>query len=171
MAIKITSKDHIQGKEDASVVLIEYGDYQCPYCGKAFYSVKEAQKELGDNLKFIFRNFPLTEIHEHALHAAISAETASDQGKFWEMHDILFQNQNDLDDDSLIKYAEKIGLNTSKFEDDFTKNEHFQKVKEDYDSGIENGVQGTPAFFINGKLFEGNWSDSEFIEYLKKLVK
>jgi len=171
MSIKINEKDHVQGNENAKIELIEYGDYECPYCGEAYPIIKKVQKELGNNLKFIFRNFPLVEMHPFALHAAIASEAAAEQGKFWEMHDILYENQKNLKDSDLIKYAEKIDLDVSKFEEDFNSNNIYQKIKEDFDSGVKNEIQGTPAFFINGKPFEGNWMDTEFIEYLKSLLK
>ncbi|MDR2954489.1 MAG: DsbA family protein, partial [Prevotella sp.] len=96
--------DHVQGKPNAPVELIEYGDYQCPYCGKAYYIIKDIQEKMGDNLKFVFRNFPLTDLHEYALHAALASEAAGLQGKFWEMHDTLFENQRYLNDGDIVKY-------------------------------------------------------------------
>lgn len=160
-------KDHIQGRENAPVELLEYADYQCSYCGQAYYIIKRVQKELGDNLKFIFRNFPLQQIHPYAVNAAIAAEAAANQGKFWEMHDILFENQGDLDDSHLFAYARKIGLDIHQFEESFNDESSFLKVKKDYETGIKSGVEGTPTFFINGKKFEGNWHDPDFSEYLQ----
>ncbi|MDU1891758.1 MAG: DsbA family protein [Dysgonomonas sp.] len=169
--MSIINKEHIQGPENASIELIEYGDYQCPYCKKAYQIVKRAQEELGDNLKFIFRNFPLTEIHPYAMHAAVAAEVAGSQGKFWEMHDMLFENQEFLDDSYLIQYAKIVKLDVITFEEDFGKDEYYQKIKKDYQSGIDRGVDGTPTFFVNGKKYEGNWASVEFIEDLKSLIK
>lgn len=171
MALRTTNEDHIQGLANAPIELVEYGDFQCPYCKKAYYIVKEIQQELGDNLKFVFRNFPLTDLHPHAMHAAIAAETAAQQGKFWNMHDILFENQKFLDDSYLMQYAKIIGLNPQRFEEDFGNDKSYAKVKKDYESGEENGVEGTPTFFINGQLYEGNWMESEFKEYMKSLIK
>jgi len=107
----VSSKDHFQGNENARIELLEFGDYQCPHCGRAYPIIKSIQKKLGKELKFVFRNFPLAEIHPNAVHAALAAEAASAQGKFWEMHDIIFENQSRLDDASLFRYGEKIGLN------------------------------------------------------------
>lgn len=171
MTLHITNEDHAQGLANAPIELVEYGDFQCPYCKKAYYIVKEIQQELGDNLKFVFRNFPLTDLHPHAMHASIAAETAAQQGKFWDMHDILFENQKFLDDSYLMQYAKIIGLNPKRFEDDFGNDKSYAKVEADYESGEENGVEGTPTFFINGQLYEGNWMEAEFKEYMKSLIK
>lgn len=168
--LKINNKDHVQGPKNASLELIEYGDYQCPYCGKAYYVIKEVQKELGDQLTFVFRNFPLTELHPYAMHAAMAAEVAAGQDKFWEMHDMLFENQRSLADPALIEYTQQIGLDTTKFEQDFGKDEYFEKINEDYKSSVRCNVQGTPAFFVNGEEFTGNWMEPEFAEYLRSLI-
>lgn len=170
MNIEVNKNDHVQGPANAPIELIEYGDYQCPYCGRAYPIIKKIQKKLGNNIKFVFRNFPLTELHQHALHAAIAAEIAGSHDKFWEMHDMLFENQNALDDYYLLEYAKKLGINAAEFETDFGKDRFYQKVKDDYDSGIENKVQGTPTFFINGEPFVGDWSTSELSDYLESLI-
>lgn len=171
MSVHITGKDHVQGDENAPLVLVEYGDYQCPYCGEAYYVIKKAQKELGDKMKFVFRNFPLPQLHQYAVNAAIAAEAASAQGKFWEMHDILYENQKQLDVPHLVSYAKKIGLDITQFEKDLQKDEFMDKVESDYKSGIKDGIQGTPGFLINGELFTGNWMLPEFIDYLKSKAK
>ncbi|MDL2322658.1 DsbA family protein [Bacteroidales bacterium OttesenSCG-928-A17] len=168
--IKITPSDHIQGNAEAPIELVEYGDYQCSYCGQAYYIVKNLQRKLGKDLKFVFRNYPLEELHPNAMHAAIAAETAAEMGKFWEMHDILFENQRRLDDSSLIHYAQKIGLDVNLFEKEFGSSAIVEKVKYDIDSGNKNGVSGTPSFFVNGKFFDGNWTGPEFLKYLKSLI-
>lgn len=160
----------MQGEENAPIQLIEYGDYQCSYCKKAYYIIKEAQKELGSNLLFVFRNFPLTDLHPYALKAAAVAETAAFQDKFWEMHDILFENQEELSDPYLLDYARQIGLDMDRLEQDFTDQKYAGKVREDYESGTHYGVDGTPTLFINGSRFNGNWMGEEFIEYMRSLV-
>ena len=170
MYLEVNKNDHIQGSVNAPIELIEYADFQCPYCGRAYYIVKKLQKKLGNNIKFVFRHFPLTELHPYALHASIAAEIAGSYGKFWEMHDLLFENQNALDDYYLLEYAKKLGIKATDFEMDFGKDRFYQKVKDDYDSGIENGVQGAPTFFVNGELYDGNWMTSEFVEYLESLI-
>lgn len=166
MAIIVNEKEHIQGPLSAPVELVVYADFQCPYCRKANYVVKNIQEQLGDELMFVFRNFPLIELHENALRAALAAEAAGKQGKFWKMHDMLFDNQRYLNDASLMKYAQKLNLDISKFEADIESSECLRKVQHDYDNGLQNGVESTPTFFINGKRFEGNWMDEDFVEFL-----
>lgn len=169
-SIKISSADHVQGTPDAVITLVEYADYQCPYCREAFYIVKELQKKLGNRLKVVFRNYPLQDLHAYALNASIASETSAMQGKFWEMHDMLFENQRQLQDSALIRYAEEIGLDVEKFKKDFGSNPTIEKVKQDIDSGNKAGVEGTPTFFVNGVYFDGNWQSDEFLDYLESLV-
>lgn len=169
--MQISNHDHIIGKKEAPVELLEYGDYQCPYCRNAYYIIKEIQKEMGDDMRFIFRNFPITSIHPHSFHAALAAEAAAEQGKFWEMHDMLYENQDQLEDAHLVEYAKKIDLDIARFEEDFSKSSHYDKIREDYNSGLQYGVQGTPAFFVNGEIFQGNWMSPEFLSYLKSMVR
>lgn len=171
MNLHVTDKDHVQGPADAKIELVEYADYQCPYCRKAYYIVKDIQKELGKDVKFIFRNFPLAELHANAMHAAIATETAALQGEFWKMHDMLFENQRNLDDTHLMEYAKRVGLNTELFKENFGNEATYGKVKKDYDSGVQAGVEGTPTFFVNGEVFEGNWMDAEFVDYLRELIR
>lgn len=154
LTIPVSASDHSQGADDAPITLVEYGDYECPTCGAAYQIVKKVQKKMGDKLKFIFRNFPLAQVHPHAEHAAEAAESADAQGKFWEMHDRLFENQNALDDESLSDYAGEIGLDDKKFTEDL-RNERFEKrIRADFAGGIESGVNGTPTFFINGTRYD-----------------
>lgn len=166
----ISKKDHIQGEQGATIELVEYGDYQCPYCGKAHYEIKKLQKELGADLLFVFRNFPLTNIHEYALNAAIASEVASDFGKFWEMHNLLFENQRALDDNHLIEYAQVIGLDTKSFEAKFSEPQFEGKIESDLESGLRSGVNGTPSFFINGKKYEGNYLADDMLEYIQTII-
>jgi len=168
--IKVSSLDHIRGNNNAPIELIEYGDFQCLYCGQAYLIIKNIQKKLGKNLKFVFRHFPLEEIHPNALHAAIAVETAAIHGKFWEMHDILFENQDNLDDSHIIRYAEKIGLNLKVFEKEFGSQSTIDKVEYDIGSGNRSCIQKTPTFFINGSLFLGNWRDASLEECLQSLI-
>ena len=166
----ITDMDHIQGNANAPIELVEYGDYQCPYCGHAYPILKNIQKKLGKNLKFVFRNFPLSEIHPNALNAAVSSEAASFQHKFWEMHDHLFEHQTRLDDASLVKYATQLHLDVEQFKNDFEKPELTEKVNDDFESGVRSGVNGTPSFFINGEKYNGDWEEEPFIEHLENLL-
>jgi protein-disulfide isomerase len=163
----VNSKDHIQGKKTASLELVEYGDYQCPYCGQAYPIVKNIQRSLGTDLKFVFRNFPLSEMHPDAFNAAVAAEAAGLQQKFWEMHDIIFENQQELDLESLFLYAKTIGLDLESFKNDIQKDTLITKVEQDFDSGVRSGVNGTPSFFINGIKYNGNWEEDVFNQYLK----
>jgi len=148
-------RDHIQGTPDAPLTLVEYGDYECPYCGAAYYSVKQAQQRMGDRLCFVFRNFPLTQIHPHAGHAAEAAEAAGAQGRFWGMHDTLFEHQRALDDLHLVEYAADVGLDVVRFEMDMAAHTYAPRVREDFMSGVRSGVNGTPTFFINGQRHDG----------------
>jgi len=168
--VKVTSSDHIQGDPKAPVELVEYGDYQCSYCGQAYYIIKNIQKKMGEDLKFVFRNYPLEDLHPNALHAAIAAETAVAQGKFWEMHDMLYENQRHLDDSAIINYAREVGLDVKSFEKEFGSQSTVEKVEYDIETGNKAGVQGTPSFFVNGKFFDGDWNNSTFLDYLKSLV-
>lgn len=170
MSVHVNREDHVLGPETAPVTLIEYADYQCPYCKKAYYIVKEIQREMGDKVRFVFRNFPLAELHPYAVNAAVAAEVAGSEGKFWEMHDLLFENQPALDDYDLIKYAQEIGMDESRFKQEFGDQRFIAKVQKDYDSGLDNGVEGTPAFFINGKMYEGDWTGRSLLEYMQSLV-
>ncbi len=151
----VTEKDHAQGPPDAPVTLVEYGDYECPYCGRAYPIVKRLQTEFGDRLRFVFRNFPLNTIHEHAGVAAQAAEAAASQGKFWDMHDLLYEHQDDLADADLVRYALKLGLEVYKFEAELSGEVHARHVRDDFRSGIRSGVNGTPTFFINGTRYNG----------------
>jgi protein-disulfide isomerase len=137
------------------LTLVEYGDYECPYCGAAYYVVKQIQRNLGDKLCFVFRNFPLTQSHPHAQHAAEAAEAAGAQGQFWEMHDMLFEHQKALDDPHLIQYASDLKLYVPFFEMELATHVHAGRVREDFMSGVRSGVNGTPTFFINGRRHDG----------------
>jgi len=147
--------DHIQGTIDAPIALVEYGDYECPYCGQAYPAVKGIQERLGDRLCFAFRNFPLANSHPHAEHAAEAAEAAGAQGKFWGMHDLLYENQEALDDENLAQYAEALGLDARRLMIEVLSGAHRSRVREDFQSGARGGVNGTPSFFINGVRHDG----------------
>ena len=143
-------RDHIQGSADAAVTLVEYGDYQCPYCGAAYPIVKELQARMGDRLRFVFRNFPISTSHPHAEQAAEAAEASAAQGRFWEMHDLLYENQTQLRDQDLYAYAEQLGIDVERFDKDLAEHVHAARVREDFMSGVRSGVNGTPTFYING---------------------
>jgi protein-disulfide isomerase len=148
-------RDHTHGSADGSIKLLEYGDYECPFCGEAQPIVKEIQKRLGGDLLFAFRNFPLTNIHPHAEHAAEAAEAAGAQGNFWGMHDILFENQGALEDEDLAKYAAELGLDERRLIPEVSSSVYAPRIREDFKSGVRGGVNGTPTFFINGERYDG----------------
>jgi protein-disulfide isomerase len=148
-------RDHIQGPADAPVTLVEYGDYQCPYCGAAYPIIKEVQARMGDRLRFVFRNFPISTSHPRAEQAAEAAEAAAAQGKFWEMHDLLYENQERMGDDDLHAYAEQLELDVDRFDRELAEHGHAKRVHEDFMSGVRSGVNGTPTFYVNGIRHDG----------------
>ena len=157
LSLPVTDRDHTQGSAQAAVTLVEYGDYECPHCGRAHPIVKEVQRRLGSKLRFVFRNFPLAEMHPHAQHAAEAAEAAAGQERFWEMHDTLFEHQRSLDDWHLVQYAQTLGLDLQRFQQDLTSHTYAGRVREDFRSGVRSGVNGTPTFFINGVRHDDSW--------------
>jgi protein-disulfide isomerase len=154
--VQPSKQDHTRGPLDAPLTLIEYGDYQCPYCAQAHETVQALIQQFGDRLCYIYRNFPLTEIHENAEHAAEAAEAAAAHGKFWEMHDALFENQDALDDESLAEYTRNLQLDPEEILQEIESGKHARRIKADFESGVKNGVNGTPTFFVNGKRHEGD---------------
>lgn len=163
-------KDHIQGSENAPIELVEYGDYQCPHCGRAYSIIKRIQEKFKDDLKFVFRNFPLSEIHPQAIQAAAAAEAAGRQGKYWEMHDIIFENQHNLAKHALLEFAQKLELDLSKFETDLSDQVIIEKIESDFESGVRSGVNGTPTFFINGTKYVDSWDEWELSRKLTVLL-
>lgn len=167
LTVEVNEEDHIQGADSAQITLVEYGDYQCPYCRKAHPIVKKIQETLGDKLRFVFRDFPLRKIHPNAEHAAEASEIAAAHGKFWEMHDLLYENQKSLEDENLIEYAESLGIDREKFAADLENGTYQKKVRDEFISGIESGVNATPTFFINGVRFDGSWDYDSLLEALE----
>jgi protein-disulfide isomerase len=165
----VTSADHVRGPDDAPVTLVEYGDYECPYCGMAHPIVERARQTLGSQLRFVFRHFPLAEAHPHARLAAQAAEAAGAQGKFWEMHDTLFEHQDALEPADILGYAESLGLDVARFTSELEAGTYARKVRDDFRSGVRSGVNGTPTFFVNGVRYEGSWANEEsFIRALRE---
>jgi protein-disulfide isomerase len=158
LTLPVGARDHSQGPADAPVTLVEYGDFECPYCGRAYPIVKALQRRLGDRLRFVFRNFPLTNVHPHAAHAAEAAEAAAAQGRYWEMHDRLFERQRALDDAHLQRYAADIGLDVAHFAAELEAGRHRARVQEDFLSGVRSGVNGTPTFYINGVRHDDSYA-------------
>ncbi len=155
LTLPVSERDHIQGPATALVTLIEYGDYQCPYCGAAYPVVKRLQRTLSDTLRFVFRNFPLTQLHPYALVAAEAAEAAPVFGEFWPMHDLIYENQAALSPEALVDWAHQLGLDDAKLEKTLKRPEIARRIREDRSSGIRSGVNGTPTFFINGIRYDG----------------
>ncbi|WP_031499894.1 DsbA family protein [Bryobacter aggregatus] len=151
----VTAQDHTQGADDAPVTLIEYGDFECPHCGAAYPVVKLLQKQFGGMLRFVFRNFPLTQIHPHAETAAETAEFAATVGKYWKIHDAIFENQSRLSLDLLLSLASKYEINTDALSEALQDGSFRARVKHDFMSGVHSGVNGTPTFFINGSRYTG----------------
>jgi len=161
-------RDHIQGPAGAPVTLVEYGDYECPYCGAAYPIVKEVQSRLGDGLRFVFRNFPITSIHPQAEIAAEAAEAAGAQGKFWQMHDWIYEHQDTIAPDDLLAAAAVLGLDVNIFAADMTAHRHEKKIREDFMSGVRSGVNGTPTFFINGVRHDGGYQLEELLAAIEQ---
>jgi protein-disulfide isomerase len=160
----VNDADHVQGPRDAAIVLVEYGDYQCPYCGAAYPQIKAVQQAMGERLCFVFRNFPLTNLHPQAMMAASFAEAAATVGKFWEMHDMIFENQRRLNDRSLVDYAKRVGLDDGLIEAALQGN--FEpKIRADFKTGVRSGVNGTPTLFVNGKRFDGPAEADALLEF------
>jgi len=150
-------RDHIEGPSNAPLTLVEYGDYQCPYCGAAYPEVKKVQKQLGPKLRFVFRNFPITNSHEFAQHAAEIAEAAGAQGRFWEMHDFLYEHQNLLgNDNSIFAYAQKLRLDIQRLTKEVGDDTYLNRIREDFTGGVRSGVNGTPTFYIKGTRYNGS---------------
>jgi protein-disulfide isomerase len=162
LTLPVTQSDHIRGSLDAPVTLVEYGDFECPHCGRAYPIVEQLIETLGDQLCFAFRNFPLTQIHPHSERAAEAAEAADALGgpdAYWGMHGTLFENQDALEDEDLVGYAKELGLETAAFARALQTGQFVPRVRKDFLGGVRSGVNGTPTFFINGVRFDGDWMD------------
>jgi protein-disulfide isomerase len=171
LRVPVHAVDHALGAADAAVTLVEYGDYQCPHCARAHPVVQEIRGRLGDRLRFVFRNFPLTEIHPNALHAAEAAESvAAHAGEeaFWRMHHAIFAHQRDsrtaLHDSHLAQYAAEAGAEGDAVLRDLDAGTHEERVRAEFMGGIRSGVNGTPTFFVNGRRFDGDWMDGRALE-------
>lgn len=167
LTMPVGPRDHILGPPDAPVTLVEYGDFECPYCAAAHVIVKQVIETMGRQLRFVFRHFPLTQIHPHAEPAAEAAEAAGAQGQFWEMHDLLYENQPRLDPVSLATYAQMLGLDIDRFVRELETGVHQRRVRDDFMSGVRSGVNGTPAFFINGTRYDGSWDIEPLVHALQ----
>jgi protein-disulfide isomerase len=148
----IDALDHVLGAAHAAVVVIEYGDFECPNCKQAAPAVKILLERFDGDVRFAFRHFPLEEVHAHALQAAEAAECAGAQGKFWEMHELLFAHQTHLDTKHLLSYAEQLGLDLARFTAELRDQVYVQRIREHVAGGKRSGVRGTPGFFVNGRI-------------------
>ena len=155
LALAVGERDHFQGPASAPVTLVEYGDYECPYCRAAVPIVLELQHQLGDQLRFVFRHFPLTGSHPHAQQAAEVAEAAAVQGRFFEMHAALFENQEALENEHLLTYAEDLGFDISRIRRELGAHSYAGRVREDFESGLSSGARGTPTFYLDDLRYDG----------------
>jgi protein-disulfide isomerase len=167
----VDRNDHALRGDRPLVTLVEFGDYECPFCGRAYPIVTDALRRIPEEIQFVFRHFPFSRVHPHALSAALAAEAAGAQGRFWPMHDTLFENQGALEDDDLVGYAEDLGLDLARFIVDMRGGRHLPKVRADFKSAVRSGANGTPTFFIDGQRFEGNWADGGLTRTLATLVR
>ena len=167
LTVPVSERDHVIGPATATVTLLEYGDYECPFCGAAHPIVQQVREIMGDDLRFAYRHFPLTQIHPHSYQAAEAAEAAGAQGRFWEMHDTLFENQDRLGLRDLIAHADALGLDLDRFVTDMRNDTYAARLREDFMSGIRSGVNGTPTFFVNGIRHNGNWDVESLLEAVR----
>lgn len=170
LAIPVGNHDHIQGPAQAAVTLVEYGDYECPYCGEAYPILKAVQRAMGNELRFVFRNFPFAEAHPHAVRAAEFAEAAAGVGKFWQAHDLLFENQAALRDDDLYAYGLRLGLNAGVVAQGFD-GRFDRKIKDDFASGIRSGVNGTPSLFVNALRYDGPRDVDSLVSVMRQAAR
>jgi protein-disulfide isomerase len=168
LRVSVGPGDHVQGPGDAPVTLVEYGDYQCPHCGRAYPIIKVLQKEFGNRLRFVFRNFPLRELHPLAEAAAETAEFAAEHKKFWEMHDLIFENQSALSERVLGQLAERLGLDANALRESVRSGEFSERVAHDFSGGVRSGVNGTPTFFVNGARHDGSFDFATLADAIKE---
>jgi protein-disulfide isomerase len=169
LAVPVGRQDHILGPANAPLTLMEYGDYECPFCGQAHPIVKDILRNFGNDLRFVYRHFPLSQVHPHALLAAQAAEAAGLQGRFWEMHDTLFENQQALEPEDILDYVGELALDVERFASDLEDDSLIRRIKNDFRGGVRSGVNGTPSFFINDVKYEGSWQDGALAEALLAL--
>jgi protein-disulfide isomerase len=162
--------DHVRGSATGPLIL-EYGDYECPYSRQAFHAIEQVNRQLGGNLRFAFRHFPLTDIHPHAFAASAAAEAAARQGRFWDMHDLLFHRQKALEDGDLRGYAAQLGLDVAAFDRDRASTAVADRIRRDFDSGLASGqVLGTPTLFIDGVVHRGGYDPPALLAALASLA-
>jgi protein-disulfide isomerase len=168
LLLPIRPLDHVHGAEDAPYTLVEYGDYECPDCGRLYMTLRDLQREIASRLRVVFRHYPLSGIHHHAQQAAEAAEAAGAQGKFWEMHTLLFERQEALHTKDLIRYAGELTLDVERFRNELKNQTYRDSVRADFIAGVQNGVYGTPGLFLNGVRYDEDW-DRESLQSLLKI--
>jgi protein-disulfide isomerase len=171
LVVPVGPRDHIRGPKDAAVTLVEYGDYQCPFCGAAHPVVQELLDLEPNDVRFVFRHFPITTLHPLAEPAAEAAEAAGAQGKFWQMHDWIYEHQDSVAPETLAAAASMLGLDLVRFAADVSGHRHEQKIREDFMSGVRSGVNGTPTFFINGVRHDGGYTLDEMLEAIETAAR
>jgi protein-disulfide isomerase len=171
LTVPVSERDHILGPVTAPLTLLEYGDFECPYCGAAHPILEEVRALLGPRLRFVYRHFPLTNVHPHAESAAEAAEAAGAQGRFWEMHDRLFEHQDALEDEDLVAHADALGLDVERFVEELADGVHGPRVRQDFLSGVRSGVNGTPSFYINGVRYNGQYDLASLLAALEAALR
>jgi protein-disulfide isomerase len=171
LKVPVGASDHIQGDENAALTMVEYGDYECPHCGRAYPIVKRIQKHFGKRLRFVFRNFPLGEMHPHAEFAAETAEFAGTHGKFWEMHDLLFESQNRLGGELFEELAKRLKLASADLHTALETREFLVRVRADFAGGVRSGVNGTPTFFINGQRHDTPFEYADLVAAIEAVLQ
>ncbi len=169
LALPVGERDHIRGPLSATITVVEYGDYECSYCGQAYAAIKSNPERFGNHVRFVFRNFPDSE-HVRAQHAAEAAEAAGAQNRFWQMHDRLFEHQQALENGFLVEYADKLGMDTTRFLRDMSQHIYAGRVREDYISGKLSGVDTTPTFFINGVRYNAPWEAESLLAAIEAVT-
>jgi protein-disulfide isomerase len=167
LLLPIQPSDHVRGPEDAAFTLVEYGDYECPDCGRLFIVLRDLQSEIASRLRIVFRHYPLSGIHHLAQQAAEAAEAAGVQGKFWEMHALLFERQQALHTKDLIGYADELTLDVERFRAELKNQTHSDRVRADFVAGVQNGVYGTPGLYLNGVRYDSEWDRESLLKRLR----
>jgi protein-disulfide isomerase len=167
LAIPVSENDHVLGPPDAPVTLVEYGDFECPYCRAAHFVMKNVLADMGDQMRFVFRHMPLTQVHPMAEMAAEASEAAGAQGKFWPYHDGLYENQDALGPALAMSLARRLGLDLDRFTDDVQSHRFVAKIKQDFMGAVRSGAAGTPTFFINGEHYQGGYDEASLLEALR----
>ena len=168
LLLPIRPEDHAHGPEDAPYTLVEYGDYECPDCGRLYLILRDLQRDIASRLRVVFRHYPLSGVHHHAQQAAEAAEAAGAQGKFWEMHNLLFERQGALQTKDLIRYAGELSLDVERFRNELKNQTYSDGVRADFIAGVQNGVYRTPGLFLNDVRYDDRW-DSESLRTLLKI--